>query len=54
MEKLVILRMNREFMKFMRENYNHVLKEQLKGKRKEGLGATIVSPEEPEGSAGPS
>ena len=28
-EMLVLLRMNREFMEYMRENYNHISKEQF-------------------------
>ena len=29
LEKLVILRMNRRFMEFMRQNYKHLIKNQL-------------------------
>ena len=38
-EMLVVLRMNRGFMKFMRENYSHLITEQH-------FGRTVVSPSE--------
>ena len=29
MEKLTLLKMNKEFMKFMRKHYNHLTKQQI-------------------------
>ena len=49
LEKLVILRMNRKFMEFMREHYKHVLMHVLKGKLSP-FGTPVVLPEQDAGS----
>ena len=45
LEKLVILRMNRKFMEFMRANYKHVIKDKLKKDQlTQQFGHTVVEP----------
>ena len=49
LEKLVILRMNKKYMQFMRNNYKHLIKDKLQ----QQFGMSIISPETQSSSAGP-
>ena len=44
LEKLVILRMNRRFMEFMRQNYKHLIKNKLD--KQFGASLSALSPED--------
>ena len=44
LEKLVILRMNRRFMEFMRQSYKHLIKNKLD--KQFGASLSVLSPED--------